>query len=113
MTERELKSIKLINFEIERIENVLRELGNSNKHSQQKENYTKLLKSNKEKLINKKIEAEKFIASIDDAEIRLILTLKFVDLKSWNYISKKLHYDRSTVYKKFKNFIRSKSNKLS
>lgn len=105
MQEKDLKSIKIIDLEIKRIERVLNGLNNSKGSQGLIDEYTILLYSKENDLIAKKIALEKYIATIDDAEIRLILTLRFIDLKSWNYISKKLHYDRTTVYKKFKAFI--------
>ena len=104
MTENKLKSIKILSLEIKRIESVLNRLSETKNNALQKE-YENLLHSRQDELLRKKIDLEKYIASIDDAEIRLILTLRFIDLKGWNYISKKLHYDRTTVYKKFKAFI--------
>ncbi len=108
MREKDLKSIKIISLEINRIKETLNDLGNTG-NSKIIEEYKNLLHDKENNLLKKKIELETFINSIDDAEIRLILTLKFIDLKSWNYISRKMHYDRSTVYKKFKSFIQSNS----
>lgn len=107
MSEKDLKSIKIIKLEIKRIEDVLYKLNSSRQNSSLKEEYIKLLQEEQDNLFKKKIELEQFIRSIDDAEIRLILALKFIDLRSWNYISRQLHYDRSTVYLKFKKFIRT------
>ena len=105
MSEKELKSIKIIKLEIKRIQDVLYQLNNSKQNSKLKEDYIKLLQEAQDNLLKKKIELEEYIRSIDDAEIRLILALRFIDLRSWNYISRQLHYDRSTVYLKFKKFI--------
>lgn len=33
---------------------------------------------------------EKFIRSVDDCRMRLILSYRFIDMKSWNYIANKL-----------------------
>ena len=103
MTEEQLRSVKNIKLEINRIENALiSNKGNSIAHQE----YAELLQSRKEDLIKKKIEIEQYISTIKDAEIRLIISLKFIDLKSWGYIAKTLHYDRSTIYYKFKNFLK-------
>ena len=109
MREKDLKSIKIIKLEIDRIQEVLQGLDHARQNSKKVQEYRDLLTSKEDDLLKKKIEIETFVASIEDAEIRLILTLKFIDLKSWNYISKRLHYDRSTVYKKFKTFIKNTS----
>ena len=102
MTENDLKSIKFLKMEIERNERILKDL----KHWKCSEEYARTLRETQVNLISKKIEAENLINSITDDEIRLICKLKFVDLRSWNYIANKLHYDRSTVYKKYKKFVK-------
>jgi DNA invertase Pin-like site-specific DNA recombinase len=106
MTENELKSIKAINLEIARIGKVRRLLNCSNGSEKAKNEYKALLRANEDDLIGKKVELERIINGVENAEIRLILKLKFIDLRSWNYIAKTLHYDRSTVYKKYKRFVR-------
>ena len=112
MNEKDLKSIKLINLEIKRIQCVLNGFNNTRNKSALREEYARLLHSREDELIKKKLEAEQFIKDIDEAEIRLILTLRFIDLKSWNYISKKLHYDRSTLLKKIKKFFETNQNNI-
>ena len=101
MTEKELQNIRFIKLEIERAERLL-------KHSASGE-YAKVLSENKAELQARKAEIERIINEVQDAEIRLILKMKFVDQRSWNYISRMLHYDRSTVYKKYKRFIQAVS----
>ena len=105
MTEKDLKSIKAINLEIIRIQKARQLLNCSNGSEKAKDDYKRLLQQNEDELLGKKVEIESLINGIDDAEIRLILKLKFVDLRSWNYIAKYTHYDRSTVYKKYKKFL--------
>ena len=48
---------------------------------------------------------ERFIASIQDSEMRLILRMRHIDRKSWEEIGDKLGYYLSTVAKKHKAFI--------
>ncbi len=103
MTDRDLKSIKILKLEIERNEKLLKGLKCT---GQGAEAYAELLTKTKDDLLRKKTEIETLIHGIEDAEIRLILKLKFVDLRSWNYIARSMHYDRSTVYKKYKKFIK-------
>lgn len=103
MTEKDLKSIKILKLEIDRTRQVL--YGLTNLNTTQKKTYVELLAKNEVELFEKKIQIEKEIQSIQDAEIRLILKLKFVDLRSWNYVAKTMHYDRTTVYKKYKKYI--------
>jgi hypothetical protein len=100
MTGEELNNIKFIKIEIERCERILNDL----RHWQGTEEYVNLLRETKTRLISKKAEAENLINGIEDDELRLICKLKFIDLRSWNYIANKMHYDRSTVYKKYRKF---------
>lgn len=111
MTEQELESIHILKLEIDRIRKVLLSLTFTGRNAKQKQDYAEFLKSNEAELIRKKIELETLISNIDDAEIRLILKLKFVDFRSWNYVAKTMHFDRSTVYKKYKKFINKEQNK--
>ena len=105
MTEEDLKSIHFIKLEIERIRKVLAGIAETGRNARQKQEYAEFLRRNEAELLRKKIELETLISKIDDAEIRLILKLKFVDFRSWNYIARTMHFDRSTVYKKYKKFI--------
>ncbi len=102
MTEQVFENIKYLKIEIERCERVLNDL----RHWQGTDEYARVLKDTKAHLLCKKAEAENLINGIEDDEVRLICKLKFIDLRSWNYIADKMHYDRTTVYKKYKRFIR-------
>lgn len=106
MTDKDLQSVKFLKLELERNENTLRGLNGS---AQAKE-YIEVLNKHKAELLRKKAEIESLINGVNDTEIRLILKLKFVDLRSWNYIARVMHYDRSTVYKKYQKFIRGLEN---
>ncbi len=110
MTEKELKNIKFLKLEIARTEKVLCLLVSGNRSGVK---YQEVLMQTREKLYNQKCELEKVINGIDDAEIRLILKLKFVDLRSWNYIARTMNYDRSTVYKKYKKFMGEDNSTIS
>lgn len=48
---------------------------------------------------------ERYIASIEDSEMRLILRMRHIDRRSWEQIGNKLGYHLSTVAKKHKAFI--------
>ena len=106
MAEKYFTSIKFLKMEIERSEKILKEL----RRGQDDEIYESVLKEERAHLIRKKTEAESLINGIEDDEIRLICKLKFIDLRSWNYIANKLHYDRTTVYKKYKKFAEGATN---
>lgn len=105
MTENDLKNIKFLNIEISRCEMLLKNL-----RQQGAEEYENVIKETKLKLFVKKAQAETLINEITDDEIRLICKLKFIDLRSWNYIANKMHYDRTTVYKKYKKHIKGLCN---
>lgn len=104
MTEREINEIKVLWLEIKRIDRAIKDLKGESTE------YVATLEGLKEKLYKRKAQAETFISDIENAEIRLIFCLKFVDLKSWNYIARYMNYDRSTIYKKYKNYIRRIEN---
>lgn len=105
MTESDLQSIKFLKLEIKRTDKALMDLIRGSKRGAE---YKELLTQTREKLLRQKLEIEQAIDAIDDSEIRLILKLKFVDLRSWNYVARAMHYDRSTVYKKYKRFMGDK-----
>ena len=50
---------------------------------------------------------ERYIESVEDSEIRQIMRFRFMDLMSWNDIADQLHYERTTVAKKLRQFINS------
>jgi hypothetical protein len=102
MTEESFKSIKFLQMEIERCDRVLKDL----RHWKGSEKYAEVLANTRSCLIEKKAVIEDIINGITDDEIRLIFKLKFIDLRSWNYIANKLHYDRTTVYKKYKRYLK-------
>ena len=106
MSETDLKNIKYLQMEIERCDRILKDL----RHWKGTEAYAEVLRETKAGIIAKKAEAETLINGIIDDEIRLIFKLKFIDLRSWKYIANKLHYDRTTVYKKFKKYVKGLVN---
>ena len=113
LTEKDLNNIHFLALEVQRIRKVLLSLSPTGRNVEQKKDYIEFLKNNEAELIRKKIELETFISQIDDAEIRLILKLKFVDFRSWNYVARTMHYDRSTVQKKYKKFINRSKNETN
>ena len=102
MSENELKNIKFLRLEIKRTEQEINAISSGNTLGAA---YKELLTETRKKRYEQKSEMETMINSVDDSEMRLILKLKFVDLRSWNYIANIMHYDRSTVYKKYKKFM--------
>lgn len=105
MEEKTLNSIKSLKVEIERIETVIQELGDTEEAESIVELYKSKLVKRKRDLINRKIEVENYLLGIDDDEIRVIMLLRYVDLRSWTYIAKKIHCDRTLPYIKVKKFL--------
>ena len=49
---------------------------------------------------------ERFIAGIEDAEMRIIIRLRHINSLTWEEIGAELHTDRTTVSKKYRNFLK-------
>ena len=58
-----------------------------------------------EKFIDELSKIENIIDNIDDAEIRVIARLRFIDNLKWEEIGKELHQDRSVCYRKLKKYL--------
>jgi len=52
------------------------------------------------------IKMEKYILSVPDEELRLILRYRFMDLMKWEQIGDKLGYDRTSVAKKVRGWFK-------
>lgn len=52
------------------------------------------------------IKIERFILSVPDEEIRLIMRYRYMDLMSWEEIGNKLGYDRTAVSKKVRSYLK-------
>ena len=48
---------------------------------------------------------ERYINNIDDAEIRLIIRLRCINNMDWESIATEVGYERTTVSKKYRNYI--------
>ena len=53
------------------------------------------------------IKIEKYILSVPDEELRLIMRYRFMDLMKWEQIGDKMGYERSTIIKKFRRYIKN------
>ena len=116
-----MNSLYWIKKEIQKIENQLEELTfiggkvvngmpSGNKISNPTEQFiaTKLrlqeqLTSVLNKYISERERIEDEIEKIDDAEIRLIARMRFIDNMDYEDIGRELHLHRTSVYKKLKN----------
>lgn len=56
------------------------------------------------------IKMEKYILSVPDEELRLILRYRFMDLMKWEQIGDKLGYDRTSVAKKVRGWFKKNEN---
>lgn len=70
-----------------------------------------------EKLINARLDAleeyikiESYINTVDNAEIKTIMRLRFQSLKSWDEIGIELDKDRTTVAKMLRKYLKSFEN---
>lgn len=52
--------------------------------------------------LEKYLEIEQYIESVEDSEIRQIMRYRFLALYSWNEIGKIMNYDRTTIAKKIR-----------
>lgn len=63
------------------------------------------LKKTLEEQIDEEIKLRAYIESIEDAEIKLIFELRFLDLMNWDAIGKEMNMDRTTASKKMQNYL--------
>ena len=56
------------------------------------------------------IKMEKYILSVPDDELRLILRYRFMDLMKWEQIGDKLGYDRTSVAKKVRGWFKNEQH---
>lgn len=122
MSEKELSQFYWLKKEIKDLEDKIDELGygvgsvkikefigtTSNQQSSIQEKVAIL----QEQLINarltaleKYIEIERYIESVEDSEIRQIMRFRFLDLMNWYQIAEELNYERTTVSKKLRQYI--------
>ena len=73
---------------------------------------TELLITLKSKLEKRKAEAmvkllqiEEYISGIDDTEVRLIFSKRYIELKKWEQIADELYMSLSTVHRKHSNYL--------
>ena len=59
----------------------------------------------KEELLIKLDEIEVFLSTVTDLEVSTIIRIKYINCKSWKEVAKELFIDRTTAYKKVKNYL--------
>lgn len=89
MTMKELYSLYYIEQEIEEYKEKISELQRLKKNKQVTE-YIKLLEKEIDKKTQKSLEINKYIIECEDPQLRLIMFLRFIKLKSWHYIAFKI-----------------------
>lgn len=75
-----------------------------NKYLDEQMRLRKELNNALERLQHERLAMERFLQTIDDSEIRLIVRLRCINNMSWREIGNKLNSDRTTVSKKFYKF---------
>lgn len=126
MSEKELSQYYWLKKEIESLEEKIEEFGDGVGAVKVKDNIfsNNTITSIQEKrmiLINqlidarltaleKYIEIERYIETIEESEIRQIMRLRFLDLKDWSIIGEELFCDRTTVARKLRKFIKENKN---
>lgn len=127
MTENELSRYFKLKKEVEDIERRIKELGVGVASIKIKEisvNGTTAKESIQEKIailndtyLEKRLSAleeyvkiERYIGSIDDPEIRILMRYRFLDLYTWEQIAEKTYQERTTVAKKIRRFLKSENS---
>ena len=62
--------------------------------------------------MEEKKKIEDFISTVDDAEMRMIIRLRNIDLMGWKEIGDALGMERTTASKKYNNFIKTLKQKI-
>ena len=126
MSEKELSRYYWLKKEIKDLENRLLEFGDgvsaivitneikgSPQHTSIQEKRAILV----EKLINARLSAleeyikiESYIEKVEDTEIRQIMRYRFLDLLNWNEIGEEMNYDRTTISKKMRAYLKHSHN---
>ena len=130
MTEKEARQIFFINKEIEQLKIDLKNLEDSrtyckaltlsgipsgrNRKKQldefmiQRQQLEEMIKTAIKKRQKESIKFNKFLETIEDSEIRLILRLRCIENQSWEEIGQRCSMDRRTASRKYYGFFRKK-----
>ena len=126
MTEKDLSKYYWLKKEVKNIENQLEELGYGvNAITYEEKVGASIIPTSIqekrailiEKLINARLDAleeyikiESYINTVTDPEVKMIMRLRFQNLKSWDEIGIELDKDRTTVAKKLRSFLQNSPN---
>ncbi|MBQ2892252.1 MAG: DUF1492 domain-containing protein [Bacilli bacterium] len=130
MTKKELSKYYYLSREIKDLEERIQTLQNqsvgvskltgmpfSNEKSNPVEKRAELLITLKNKLEKRKtksleelIKIEKCISAIEDIETRMIMTKRYIELKSWEKISMEMYMSERTLFRKQKAYFKEANN---
>ena len=131
MTKRELSKYYFLNLEIKDLKNRIYEIESSligsskitgMPHSTDKSDpvleKVELLSRLKTKLENREAKAmrellriESYISAIEDAEVRIIFSKRYIELKKWEIIAEELYMSESTIHRKHKKYLERNEQK--
>ena len=127
MTERELNGLYYIEKEIESLTALLEELpedaglgsvvldgmphgtdigDKTAAIALKRERLQKQLQRAREKRMKESSKIHKYIDGVQDAEVRSIMVMRFIELKSWDEIGDKLFMHRTTVVRKLRQYLK-------
>ena len=66
-----------------------------------------------DELVSEVQRIEEYIESIEDAEIRVIARMRFIENKDWQVIGDEMYMDRTTVSRKMKRFLERENDNAS
>ncbi len=59
-----------------------------------------------EQLLDEAQKIEEYIETVDDVDIRIIISKRFLDCKTWQQVANEIHADRSTPYYRLKKYLK-------
>ena len=65
-----------------------------------------------DELVSEVQRIEEYIESIEDAEIRVIARMRFIENKDWQVIGDEMYMDRTTVSRKMKRFLEREKDEV-
>lgn len=127
MTEQELSRYYWLKKEVEELEEKIAtfdvgisavqpkevDIQSSRQYSSIQEKYVELRDiwmDKRVKALEEYIKIEKYMYSIEDEELKLIIRYRFLNCMSWDDIGYKMGYDRTSVSKKLRNYLKVSHN---
>lgn len=104
MSEKDLSKYYELKREVKDLEERIENVGKLDE-SLTKVELVSLLTEKRITALEEYLEIERFIETIEDVELRNIMRLRYLDLKTWEEVADKFFMDRSTVSKKVKRYL--------